>query len=119
MLKLLADENIPRRLVSILRRLGIDVIRIADAVGRGRSDLEVIEVSNNLGRVIVTRDSDYTLPWMLSRAGSGVIYIAYNPDKQELEKLARALARIASTATPKRGLLIVVYPGGVVEVQSP
>ena len=62
MIKLLADENVPRRLVYLIREQGVDIIRLQDLKARGISDKELIEMSNRLGRAILTRDLDFTSP---------------------------------------------------------
>ena len=108
MLKLLADENIPKRLVRLLREKGIDVVRIADLGLRGISDQDVISLANRLGRAILTRDSDFTQPWLLWNANYGVVYIAFNPAKEEMAALSTLLSKVLPTIKPKQGLLIIV-----------
>ena len=75
MIKLLADENVPRRLVYLIREQGVDIIRLQDLKARGISDKELIDMSNRLGRAILTGDQDFTSPHLLSLVKSGVIKI--------------------------------------------
>ena len=42
MIKLLADENVPRRLVYLIREQGVDIVRLQDLKARGISDKELI-----------------------------------------------------------------------------
>jgi len=66
LLKLLADENIPRRLVALLKQHGVDVVRLQDLDVRGISDKELVDIANKLERTILTRDLDFTTPSLLS-----------------------------------------------------
>jgi len=108
LLRLLADENIPRKLVVLLKKLNVDAIRLQDTGNRGISDKELISIANRLERTILTRDSDFAIPNLLSLAENGVLFISYQPAKNEMPRLAERIASIASQLEPRRGLLIVM-----------
>ena len=108
MLKLLADENIPRRLVRLLVKHGVNVVRLQDLGLRGINDQELVERANNLERALLTRDSDFTMHHILLKIRNGVIYIAFQPTKSELPSLARRLAILIQELEPKLGLLVVI-----------
>ncbi|GBF09062.1 conserved hypothetical protein [Aeropyrum pernix] len=108
MLKLLADENIPKRLVRLLHERGVNVIRLQDLRARGISDREVIKIANRLGRVILTRDQDFTMPNLLSLVEFGVIYISYQPSKEEILDIADRIATLTKEYEPKPSLLVIV-----------
>lgn len=108
MLRLLADENVPRKLVISLRQQGVDVTRLQDLGTRGVSDKELSNIANELGRSILTRDADFTEPSLLPRILYGVIYISYQPTKREIRELAERITSIASQLEPKPGLLIII-----------
>jgi len=57
-MELIADEDIDRPVVKILRQKGFDVLSI-DAAMKGASDEEVIEKAVEEGRILVTMDSDF------------------------------------------------------------
>lgn len=107
MLRLLADENIPKKIVTRLRKLGVDAVRLQELGLRGISDWQVVEVANKLKRTIITRDSDFTEPHLLRHAEYGVIYLAFQPRKEEVEELSKRIARVCNLEA-KRGLLIIV-----------
>ena len=88
MLRLLADENIPKKLVTFLRQYGVDVTRLQDLGIRGISDRELVNIANELERIVLTRDADFTIPSLLSLIRYGVIYISYQPSKNEIQRLA-------------------------------
>ena len=108
MLRLLADENIPKKLVTFLRRYGVDAIRLQDLGTRGISDRELVSIANKLERTILTRDADFTAPSLLSLIRHGVIHISYQPSKSEISRLAKRIASMADQLKPKPGLLVVI-----------
>jgi len=108
LLRLLVDENIPKKLAILLKKLNVDITRLQDLGLRGISDKELINTANELRRTILTRDSDFTTPSLLSLVGNGVIYISYQPSRDEIPRLAKRIASIAKQLEPKPGLLIVI-----------
>ncbi len=108
MLKLLADENIPKKLAVLLKKLNVDIIRLQDLGLRGISDKELINTANKLERTILTRDSDFTTLSLLSLTKNGVIYIPHQPSKDEILRLAERIASITKQLEPKPGLLVVI-----------
>lgn len=57
-MKLLANENVPKASVLLLRKLGYDVVSIGEE-HPGISDQSVIEVAEKEQRLILTFDRDY------------------------------------------------------------
>jgi len=108
LLKLLADENIPKKLVTLLKRLGIDILRLQDLGIRGISDKELVNMANDLKRTVLTRDSDFATPGLLTLVKNGVIYISYQPSRNETSRLAKRIASVARQLEPKPGLLVIV-----------
>jgi hypothetical protein len=54
-----ADENVPTVAITILRRLGADVLTVHDARRRGHPDENRISEALRLGRILITCDRDY------------------------------------------------------------
>jgi len=108
LLRLLADENIPRRLATFLKQYSVDVVRLQDLGIRGISDKELVDTANELERTILTRDSDFTTPSLLSLARNGVIYISYQFSRDETPRLAKRIAFIVRQLEPKPRLLVVI-----------
>jgi len=65
-------------------------------------------MANELGRTMPTRDSDFTTFSLLSLARNRVIYISYQPSKNEIPRLAERIASVIKQLQPKLGLFIVV-----------
>lgn len=57
-MKFLANENIPRISVLLIRNTGYDIVSVGDEFP-GISDPEVIAFANAEERTIITFDSDY------------------------------------------------------------
>lgn len=57
-MKFLANENIPRVSVLLIRDAGFDIVSVGEEFA-GISDPEVISFANTEGRTIITFDSDY------------------------------------------------------------
>ncbi len=108
MLRLLADENIPKKLVTFLKQYGVDVARLQDLGIRGISDRELVNIANKLEKTILTRDADFTASSLLPLIRHGVVYISYQPSKNEIQRLAKRIASIANQLEPKPGLLVVI-----------
>ncbi len=107
--RLLADENIPRRLIIYLREEGVDVVRLQDVAERGLADYELVSLANGEGRAILTRDRDFVENPRLARAAHmGIVYLAYQPDKRELRSLAGRLARLLTRGCPGLGRILVI-----------
>ena len=86
----------------------MDIIRLQDLNLRGISDKELINTANELGRTILTRDSDFTAPSLLSLSRNGVLYISYQSSRDEIPRLAERIASIAKQLKPKSGLLVII-----------
>jgi predicted nuclease of predicted toxin-antitoxin system len=54
----LADENIPKKVIEYLVRIGIDIKTVRDTTP-GLSDRDRIKLANREGRIIITFDKDF------------------------------------------------------------
>ena len=58
-LKFLTDENISPRIVSFLRKKGIDVVDVKEKGWHGNEDKYLMEIANKGKRFILTHDTDF------------------------------------------------------------
>lgn len=58
--KILADENVRREVVTILKNLGVNIEHISEIGRRGLSDRKQLRYANKEGRAILTHDKDFT-----------------------------------------------------------
>jgi len=58
-LKFLTDENISPRIVTFLRKKGIDVVDVKEKGWHGNEDKYLMEIANKEKRFILTHDTDF------------------------------------------------------------
>ena len=92
---ILADENIDFHLVSILRSNNIEVSFIKED-RQGVSDEEVIRLSKNPPRIILTEDKDFG-EWVYAHKEKdiSVIFLRYNAD--EIQAISSILLDLIAT----------------------
>lgn len=78
-MKFLANENIPRIALDLLRDQGVDIISVL-AVRRGLKDEEVLGIANEQGRLIVTFDKDFgDLVFRTGMEAKGLVLLRFRP----------------------------------------
>ncbi len=97
-------EASSRRKYTKKRQHSVEVTRLPDLNTRGIINTR----QTSLGRTILTRDADFTSPSLLSQVTHGVIYISYQPPKNEIQRLAERIASLANQLKPKPRLLVVI-----------
>ena len=111
-MRLLADENLPGRLVAALRSLGLDV-KWVRTVAPGIDDLAVLALASRDRRILITFDKDFgeiaatsSLP-----AASGVILLRLPLDRSPDH--ANRLAALIASRADWLGHFAVIEPGRV------
>lgn len=98
MIKLLADENIPKKTVDALKQGNVDITSVADS-SPGISDRAVIELANNENRIIITFDKDFgELIFRERLKVKGLILLRFTPISPEhiAERIKHLLAQEVS-----------------------
>jgi predicted nuclease of predicted toxin-antitoxin system len=73
---LLADENIHRDVVEALRAQSKDVVSVHDEKLTGQPDVAILRRARELGRVVLTHDSDFgQLAAQMGEPIVGIIYL--------------------------------------------
>jgi predicted nuclease of predicted toxin-antitoxin system len=85
--RFIADENIPSHVIRRLREIGHDVVTVAEAASAGIRNYELAELSARIGRILVTRDADFTTLKQSVRQRIKVIYVRGNGDPHQLADL--------------------------------
>ncbi len=98
-MRLLADENIDRPIVEWLRSEGHDVLEMS-AAAPGSSDVELIRLSREQDRILVTFDRDIGRLILSERAPHpGIVYLRLRASGPELwEEFRRLWPAVAPTA---------------------
>jgi len=77
--RFIADENIPKECVDLLKKQGLDIISVTDfAFGLG--DEEVLDLANRNERIVITFDRDFgQLIFKKKRKSKGLILLRFVP----------------------------------------
>ena len=96
---ILADENIDGKIIHTLREKGFSVFSIAEEHS-GIKDREVISISRNPKRIILTEDKDFG-EWVFAHkeAGLSVVFLRYH--FQETDRIIEILTHLFSTLEDK------------------
>ena len=72
---LLADENVHPEVIEFLRDAGLDVEFVSEQGQFGLPDAQVLQQATELGRVVLTHDSDFGGLALMGAQFIGIIYI--------------------------------------------
>ncbi len=72
---LLADENVHPDVIVFLRGTGLDIESIAEQGKFGLPDTQVLQRANDVGRVVLTHDSDFGGLALMGAKFVGIIYL--------------------------------------------
>ena len=72
---ILADENVHPEVIEFLRRAGMDVDSITGQGKLGLSDTEVLQQATEVGRIVLTHDSDFGGLALMGAKFVGIIYL--------------------------------------------
>jgi predicted nuclease of predicted toxin-antitoxin system len=89
---ILADENIDAKMVSILRSKNIEVVHIKED-HRGVSDEEIIRLSKNPPRIILTEDKDFG-EWVYAHKEHDISVILLRYSFQEAQDIVSLLLNL-------------------------
>ena len=87
---LIADEDIPRPIVEKLRSRNIDVLHVQEE-NEGITDSEVLNLSDETGRPVLTFDRDFT---EIEGEHAGIIHLT---NRKEYDKVVEAVANFLDT----------------------
>lgn len=91
---IIADENIDYRIIKALRKVSIDVISVCEDY-TGICDEDVIFLSKELKRVILTEDKDFG-DWVFAHKIKGVSVILLRYNFKDVEKIIPILCKLIS-----------------------
>lgn len=110
-MKFLADQDVYATTVQFLRRLGHDVVSVAQIGLSQADDSHLLRAAQVQRRVFITRDRDFGGLVFVGHVGKGVIYLRMLPSTQDAvhEELERALSTYCEEKL--LGAFLVVEPG--------
>ena len=107
-MKFIIDENVPTKLVRILRGLGHDATRVVPTT----PDPENARLARREGRTLITIDHDFTNRSQYPPKEFDILLIhIHPPEKEEVVKAVQTF--LATDPKPLKGL-VILGPGGLV-----
>lgn len=98
-MRLLADENVPERILARLEAAGHDVDRIS-GVRRGAGDPSVLAMAADARRILLTLDRDFgELVVRERRRSAGVVLLRFR--RRETVTMAEAVLRLLDEEGPR------------------
>jgi predicted nuclease of predicted toxin-antitoxin system len=83
-MKFLADQDVWKATVDLLRAWGHDVITASELDLARASDEELLKVARSEDRILVTRDSDFgSLVFLGNFPSAGVVFLRIEPQTQD------------------------------------
>lgn len=83
-MKLLVDENIPRKLIQLLKKESHDILDVYELGLKGASDKQIIVKARAENRIILTQDKDFTDLFYIEKDCFGIILLSF---KQKQSKI--------------------------------
>ena len=89
----LLDENIPRKMLTSLRREGFNATRVYDAGLRSRPDTAIFAYARAYHMTIITFDTDYLNQAAFPPPHAGILVLRSFPRDTSLNELASAVLK--------------------------
>jgi len=113
-MRLLLDQGLPRSTCLHLRKFGIEAIHTGDRSLAAASDAEILDISRQEGRIVVTLDADFHTLLVLS-AASGPSVIRIRIEGLRAEGVANLLMKVLKSCEDDllKGAMISVTTDGI------
>ena len=113
-MRLLADVNVSRHVVSRLKALGYDATRVSEIMNPRSSDHEIISEARRLGAILLSHDQDFGAILAITGAVDPS-FINLRVSYADAERLAQAIAAVlrATEADLLAGSVVTLDDAGV------
>jgi predicted nuclease of predicted toxin-antitoxin system len=114
---LLADENVNPEVIEFLRKAGLDVDSVAEKSNFGLLDAEVLRQATEVGRIVLTHDSDFGGLALMGAKFIGIIYL--RPGHIRSEFTIKTLEAIRDNAPDVAApfILVAERTGDIVKIR--
>lgn len=92
----LLDENIPRKVLSILRRAGYVAARVYDEKLYSQSDVAIFTHARARHMTIITFDTDYLYQKAFPPPHAGIVVLRFFPRNASVHDIASAVLKAAT-----------------------
>jgi hypothetical protein len=108
-MKFLIDEDVPAKLLTVLKKLGHDCIRVAS----GTADPEIAKRAKKEEKILITLDKDFTNTSVYQPNEYNIIRIQIHPPYKD--PIIEAFKKLLGSVSPKdiRGLIILQSKGHI------
>lgn len=89
----LLDENMPRKILTSLRREGFNVTRVYDAGLRSQPDTAIFAYARTRHMTIITFDTDYLNQMAFPPPHAGILVLRFFPRETSVNEIASAVLR--------------------------
>ena len=115
----LLDENIPRKVLSVLRAAGYTVVRAYDVGLRAHSDAVVFAYACSYRMTIITFDTDYLNQTVFPPPHAGILVLRFFPRNTSFNALASAVLTAVTQLVdlPLSNRVYLLDPDGLREEQ--
>jgi len=104
--RFIADENIPRETVELLKKKGVDIVTVSE-VSPGLGDEEILDLANKEKRIVITFDRDFSqLIFRQKRKTEGLILLRFNPESPQ--QIAKRIQQTLATKIKMEGSVVIV-----------
>lgn len=108
-MKWLVDNQLPLTLAKLLRELGEDAVHVLEIVLAQADDTVVWQRALDEGRIVVTKDEDFS--HLLARSGAGqVVWVRLGNCRNEalLAAWRESFERLRSALSSGQGLIVLI-----------
>jgi len=93
--RFIADENVPKESVDLLKKNGIDIVSVTD-FAFGISDEAILDLAYKNARIVITFDKDFgQLIFKQKRKTKGLILLRFTP--QSPQHIAKRIQQVLAT----------------------
>ena len=113
-MKLLADVNVSRRVVVLLREAGLDMRRVSEVLDARAADVDIVAEAARLGAILISHDQDFSAILAASGATKPSL-INLHVSYVDASRLADAVAAVlvAVRADLDAGAIVTVDDCGI------
>ncbi len=110
-MRFLLDQDVYAVTARFLRDLGHDIVTTAELGLSQAADAELLSVSQEHGRILVTRDRDFGGLVFIEDLGAGVIYLRIEPSALRIGHEQLKAVLITYSEDELKRAFVVVEPG--------
>lgn len=120
MARVILDENVQKSLADLLRNAGNTVERAVDVGLRATPDADIFSYAQQVGAVVITRDTTFVDATALRSDHPGLILLRF-PNLMPAEEVNKEVMRFITdqiSLDDMRGRIIVLEPGGRTRIKD-